>query len=713
MNSALLAYPLAVVPVALAIAACGSAPPPAPAPPQAASSMASAAPAPAAPTPVVVTLESVGLDPKALDRTTDPCTDFYRFSCGSWIDSTKIPEDRPSYSRSFSSIADRNEADIRQIVEDAAAGKIATPAGKKVGAYYAACMDVDAIEKTGLAPIEPLRKLIRAVHDDATLGAAVAELHKAGVNVFFSYAEDQDYKNAQSTIGEIDQAGLGLPEKGFYVRDDDKSKDLRKAYQAYVEKMARLAGASAGDAKSTAADVLRIETALANISKSNVERRDPKSLYHRIDRDGVLAAGKTFPWAAYLDARGQGSQKEINVTNPDYLGGLDKILASEKPAALRHYLDWHALTSIGLAAPRQMDQERFAFNKLLSGQDRMRERWKRCIASTQAALGELVARPYLDRRFDGESKAAAEHMISGIRQAFGDDLAQITWMDPKTKARAATKLQAIAFQIGYPSKWRTYDFDVDAKNFGLDDLAATRWEVARHLGKIGKPIDKDDWTMSPSDVDAYADAQKALMVFPAGILQPPFFSKTFSPAVNLGAIGVVIGHELTHHFDDEGSQFTETGNMENWWLPEDQAKFEAKGSCVADQYSAYEPVPGVKLDGRLTLGENIADIGGLKMAFAAYRNRPRRRDRDPGGRRVLRGPAVLPGVRPGVVRQHPARDGAHARPGRSALQRTVPGRRPGGRHARVRDRVPLRRGHADAPGEHLPGLVRGRDLRPG
>jgi predicted metalloendopeptidase len=619
MNRAVLTSSFAFVSIALTIAACGSAPAPVATSPQVASSAASATPVPAGPTPVAVTLESVGLDPKALDRTADACTDFYRFACGSWIDSTKIPEDKPSYFRSFSSISDRNEADIRQIVEDAAAGKIATPAGQKVGAYYAACMDVDAIEKAGLTPLEPLRKQIRAVHDDATLGAAVAALHAAGIHVFFSYAEDQDFKSSQSTIGEIDQAGLGLPEKDFYVRDDDKSKELRKAYQAHIERTSKLAGASAGDAKSMAADVLRIETALANIAKTNVERRDPKSLYHRIDRDGVLAAGKKFPWAAYLDARGQGSQKEINVTNPDYLGGLDRILAAEKPQAIRHYLDWHVLSSVGLAAPKKMDEESFSFWKLLTGQDRQEERWKRCVQSTQGALGELVAQPYLDRRFDKDSKAAAEQMIAGIRQAFGDDLGQLTWMDPKTKARAATKLQTIAFQIGYPSKWRTYDFDVDAKTFALDDLAATRWDVARHLGKIGKPLDKDDWGMSPSDVDAYADPQKVLMVFPAGILQPPFFSKSFSPAVNLGAIGMVIGHELTHHFDDEGAQFTDTGNMENWWLPEDRTKFEAKGNCVADQYSAYEPVPGVKLNGHLTLGENIADIGGLKMAFAAYR----------------------------------------------------------------------------------------------
>ncbi len=445
------------------------------------------------------------------------------------------------------------------------------------------------------------------------------ELHKAGGNVFFSYAEDQDFKNSQSIIGEIDQGGLGLPEKDFYFRDDEKARDIRKSYVAHIEKMAVLGGASAKDAKATAADAMRIETALASISKSNVERRDPKTLYHKLDREGVLATGKKFPWALYLEARGQGSQKDINVTNPDYLTGLDKILTDEKPEAIRHYLDWQLLSGLGLSAPKKIDEERFSFTKVLFGQDKQRERWKRCVASTQGALGELVAQPYLDKRFDKDSKAAAEQMIGAIRQVFADDLARIEWMDPKTKARAAKKLDTIAFQIGYPSKWRTYDFEVDPKTFVANDLAATRWEVARHLGKIGKPLDKDDWQMSPPDVDAYADPQKALMVFPAGILQPPFFSKSSAPAVNLGGIGMVIGHELTHHFDDQGSEFTETGNVENWWLPEDKAKFDAKGTCVADQYSGYESIPGVKLNGRLTLGENIADIGGVKMAFAAYR----------------------------------------------------------------------------------------------
>ena len=565
-----------------------------------------------------MTLESVGLDPSALDRKADACTDFYRFACGGWLDKNQIPPDKPVYSRSFSTIADRNDADLRAIVEDARAGKITTPAGKKVGAFYGACMDEAAIETAGTKALDPLRKVIAAVHDDKTLAVAVAALHDAGVNAFFSFAEAQDFKDAQKVIGQIDQEGLGLPDRDFYTRDDDTSKEIRKKYAEHVEKLSVLGGSSAKEAKAIALDVLRIETALAKVSKTNVERRDVPGLYNKIDRAGVLAKSTHFSWTTYFEARKSGAVNEINLTSVPFLVGLDAIVPGEKAEAIRRYLGWHLLTALTSALPKKIDDERFRFMQVLTGQPTQRARWKRCVGATDDSLGELLAQPYLDKRFGRDSKAAAEGMISAIRAVFAENLAALSWMDAATKKRAAAKLEAIAFQIGYPSKWKTYDFDIDAKGYAADLLAARRWDIARHLAKIGKPLDKTEWGMTPPQVDAYADPQKMLMVFPAGILQPPFFSKAFSPAVNLGAIGMVIGHELTHHFDDQGSQFTETGDVASWWSPEVKAKFDAKGTCVADQYSAYEAVPGVKLNGRFTLGENIADIGGVKMAYAAY-----------------------------------------------------------------------------------------------
>ena len=607
--------------LAVVAAACGAPPDPVspPAPLGSASARGASSAAPAGPRPVAVTLESVGLDGAALDRKADPCANFYQFACGGWLAKTQIPADKPAYTRSFTSIADRNEADLRAIVEDARAGKIATPAGKKLGAFYGACVDDAGREAAGTKALAPLRKLIAAVHDEKTLATAVAALHDAGINAFFSFAETQDFKDAQKVIGEIDQAGLGLPDRDFYTRDDEKSKEILKKYGAHVEKLTALGGASAKEAKVIAEDVVRIETALAKISKTNVERRDVPNLYHKLDRTGVVAAAKHFPWVAYLEARKLGAVNDINVTSVPFLEGLDKLIPGEKPEALRRYLEWHLLDALSTALPKKLDEESFRFVQVITGQEKQRERWKRCVEYTDESLGELLAQPYLEKRFGKDSKAAAEDMIAAIRAVFGEGLAALPWMDAATKKRAASKLQAIAFQIGYPSKWKTYDFEVDEKSYAGALLAARKWDIARHLAKIGKPLDKTDWGMTPPQVNAYADPQKTLMVFPAGILQPPFFDKSFPPAVNLGGIGMVIGHELTHHFDDQGAEFTETGNVESWWTPEVKAKFDAKATCVAEQYSGYEVVPGVKLNGRLTLGENIADIGGVKMAYAAYR----------------------------------------------------------------------------------------------
>jgi predicted metalloendopeptidase len=603
--------------------ACGSPPDPV-TPPPATSAVSGpvAPPPPAGPKQVAVTLASVGLDANAIDKKADPCTDFYRFACGNWTDTTKIPADKPIYARGFSTIADRNEADLRQITEDARAGKISTPAGKKLGAFYGACMDEAAIEAGGTKALDPLRKVIRGVKDAKTLAIAVAALHDAGANVFFTFGATQDFKDAQRLIGEIDQAGLGLPDRDFYTRDDGKSKEILGKYEGHVTALSELGGHAAKETKTIAADVLRIETALAKVSQTNVQRRDVPAQYHKIDRDGVLGRSKSFAWTDYLAARSKGTTKDvkdINVTSLAFLDGLDAIVKTEKPEAIRRYLEWHLLSAYATTLGKKIDDERFRFVQVLTGQEKQRDRWKRCVEATDDAVGELLAQPFVEKRFDAESKAAAEQMIGALRAAFDENLAHLAWMDEPTKKKAYSKLKAIAFQIGYPVKWKSYEFDIDPKAYAQSSMAARQWDTARRLAKIGKPLDKNDWEMTPPQVNAYADPQKALMVFPAGILQPPFFSKAFSPAVNLGGIGMIIGHELTHHFDDQGAEFSETGNVEMWWSPDVKKKFDDKATCVADQYSAYEVMPGVKLDGRLTLGENIADVGGVKMAFAAYK----------------------------------------------------------------------------------------------
>ena len=611
-----------LIPVA-ALAALSGCEPAVEAPPVTPVTTETAAPAtPAAPAPRVIekSMEDVGLDSAALDRSVDPCTDFYQFACGTWLAKTPIPPDKPAWSRSFSVISDHNEAALHKIMEDAAAGKGGDdPVSKKIGAYYGACMDEPAIEAAKTKPIKPLLDLIKKVKDEKTLSGVVTELHRHKIWALFDISDTQDYGDATRVIAEIDQNGLGMPDRDYYVKDDDKSKDLRKKYAEHVERMMKLAGWSAKDAKLATDDVLRIETALAKASKTRVERRDPKNQNNRLDRGGVLKAAPRFEWAAYFKGLGFPELKDINVTAPRFLEEVDRLMGEEKPAAWKSYLSWTVVRSTSALLPKAFVDEAFAFESALTGQKEQRPRWKRCVAGTDVAIGELVGQPYVRDNFGPEGKEATERYVREIMGAFGAVVDKLDWMDPATKTRAKEKLGAMENLIGYPKKWRTYEFEIKPRSLIENALAARAWDLKRQLNKVGKPVDRGDWGMTPPTVNAYYNPQLNHMVFPAGILQPPFFSPKASVPVNLGGMGMVVGHELTHGFDDQGSQFDAKGNLANWWTDQDNARFHAKTECVADQYAQYEPLPGVKLNGKLTLGENIADGGGVKLAFYAYR----------------------------------------------------------------------------------------------
>jgi putative endopeptidase len=599
-------------------AACeppAEAPPPATPPPPTAPTAEPAA----GPRVVEATLESVGLDSAALDRSVDPCQDFYQFACGTWLKTTPIPADKPAWSRSFSVIAQHNEEALHQILEDAASGKTSDDVSKRVGAYYGACMDEGAIEAAKTKPIEPLLKLVKKVHDEKSLAAAVTELHKHKIFALWDVSDTQDSKDATRVIAEIDQRGLGMPDRDYYLKEDDKSKEIRQSYLAHVERAMKLAGFSAKDATTAAADVMRIETELAKASKTRVERRDPKAMYNRLDRDGVAGKAPRMLWDGYWAALGFSGVKEINVTAPLFLEEVNTLFKAEKPAAWRNYLAWHVVNGTSSLLPKAFVDEAFTFESSLTGQKEQRVRWKRCVDATDNALGELLAQPFLKDHFTPESKDATDRYVREIAQAFGQEVEKLDWMDPVTKARAAEKLKAMAYLIGYPKKWKTYDFEIKPKSYLENALASRTWELTRELTKVGKPVDREEWHMTPPTVNAYYSPQMNQMVFPAGILQPPFFNAKAAVAVNLGGMGMVVGHELTHGFDDQGSQFDAQGNLANWWTPQDTARFKAKTDCVADQYGGYETLPGVKLNGKLTLGENIADGGGVKLAFAAYR----------------------------------------------------------------------------------------------
>ncbi len=563
------------------------------------------------------TLASVGLDSLAMDTGADPCADFYQFACGKWLEQTEIPADEPRWTRSFNEIQKKNELALQKILEGAAAGGSRPD---KLGTFYAACMDEAAIQAAGAAPIQPLLAKAGAVEAGESLTRLVAELHGLGIWAFFDVFPVQDPKDATRWIASLDQNGLGLPDRDYYLRQDEKSTKLREVYVGHVQRMLQLAGLSEAEAKRGAADVLKLETELAKVSKTRVERRDPTNMFNRVSLPELQKKAPSFGWRGYLGGLSLGGVQALNVTAPAYFAGLQPVFEASGTSALRTYLKWQIVHSMARHLSEPFVAESFALHQALTGQAEDRPRWRRCISATDDALGELLGKAYVEKHFAGQSKQAAEAMVQAISQAFGEELARLDWMDEATRQRAMGKLSAMTYLIGYPDEWKSYDFDVSPAAHAQNVLAARAFEEKRELAKVGQPVDRTEWQMSPPTVNAYYDPQRNQMVFPAGILQPPFYSVDSAAAVNLGAIGMVVGHELTHGFDDEGSQYDAKGNLDDWWSPEVEERFKEKTQCVADQYSSYEALPDLHLDGRLTLGENIADLGGVKLAFAAYRN---------------------------------------------------------------------------------------------
>ncbi len=524
--------------VALLAPACGSSTGSAVSPPAGPAtstgpSLATAAPESRVPH-ATTTLEAVGLDPTALDRAADPCRDFYQFACGGWIAKTEIPPDRSRWSRSFGEIQKRNEAELKRILEEASKSKSDDVVTKKIGAYYAACMDEAAVERAGTKPIAPLLSAAKKVSDARSFAAAITALHRGKIWALFDMSAEPDSKNATRMIAQLDQGGLGLPDRDYYLRDDDKSKEIRDKYRAHVERMMKLAGFSAKEVETAVSDVMNVETELAKVSKTRVERRDPNGLYNKIDRKGLPKTAADFPWDDYFKALGFPDIQDVSVTSVPFFEGMNRLLTQEKPPAWRNYLAWHVVHQVAPVLPKAFVDEDFAFQQVLSGQKEIRARWKRCVDATDGALPELLAQPFIKEKFAGDSKTAAETMVAEISRQFGRELDQLDWMDPKTRERAAAKLKAMEYLIGYPSKWKTYDCDVDPKAFARNVMAAHAFELKRDLGKVGKQVDRQEWQMSPPRVDAYYDAQKNHMVFPAGILQPPFYSAKAAVPVNLG-----------------------------------------------------------------------------------------------------------------------------------------------------------------------------------
>lgn len=547
----------------------------------------------------------------AMDPAADPCDDFYRYACGAWLDTTELPADQGRWTR-MSELRERNQEHVRDILESA---------DGKLGWYYGSCMDEAAIDARGADPLAPWLERIDAVDGSAALMATAADLQMNGIDVLFSAEVEGDLKNPDVNIAHIFQGGLGLPDRDYYLEQDDRSKGLRTEYVAHVTRMLTMLGDDDATAAGHADAILAFETALAEVSKPRVELRDPYAIYHMKDVAELKQMSPDLAWDAYLETVGLSDLERLNVATPDFFAALGGIVSAADPDTIKAYLRWHALTNTAQSLSAAFAEEDFAFyGKALSGRKEQRPRWKRCVSSTDRAMGEMLGQAFVDQYFAGDSKGKALEMIEGIEGAFAANLPDLAWMDDTTRERANEKMELLENKIGYPDTWRDYGaLEVSEQGYFENRLAGVRFETARQLAKIGNPVDRDEWGMSPPTVNAYYHPLRNQMVFPAGILQDPSFHRDFPAAMNFGAIGMVMGHELSHGFDDSGRKFDGHGTLTEWWEPAVAARYEERAQCVADLYDTYEVEDGLAVNGKLTLGENIADLGGIKQAFMAYR----------------------------------------------------------------------------------------------
>ena len=565
------------------------------------------------------------LDVESMDKTVDPCVDFYAYSCGAWMKKNPIPPDQSSWS-AYGKLQDENLAQLRTIVEEAA--KASSPkdaATQKIGDYYASCMDEAALDKLGAAPLKPeLKRITNIKSKDAIadyLATSEYPTSLYGGGALFTFRSTQNYNDSSQVIAEADQGGLGMPDRDYYLKDDAKSEELRKAYLTHVQKIFELLGDKTETAAAEAATVLRIETELAKGQLTRVERRDPQKLNHFTGVADLEKLAPAFRWRAYLTKSGLGAIQSLNVATPDYFRAMSAAIEKESLSDWKTYLRWHAAHDAAPNLSSAFDRETFNFyGKALRGREQLPPRWKRCTNDVDTDLGEALGQAYVARYFGPEAKLAAVKMVKEIEAAMQNEIQSLPWMGAATKEQALEKLHAIANKVGYPDQWRDYSPLKIVRGDEMGNTQRAAWfEFHRWLAKIGKPVDRGEWTMTPPTVNAYYDPQKNDINFPAGILQPPLFSAKSDAAPNYGDTGGTMGHELTHAFDDEGSQFDDKGNLRNWWTDADRKSFEQRAQCVVDQYSGYTIIDDIKINGKLTNGEDLADLGGTLLAYLAWK----------------------------------------------------------------------------------------------
>jgi putative endopeptidase len=569
-------------------------------------------------TPAPEAKPQVSMDLSAIDKTADPCTDFYQYACGNWMKANPIPADKTRWGQ-FAVLSDRNEyllyLDLKR-----AADAPKTALQTKYGNFFAACMDEDLANKQGAKPLQPLLDAIGAVADKKQLAALDVEASRRFYGpLLFGLGVQQDQKDSSKQILTTGQGGIALPDRDYYLNQDDRSKKIREQYVAHMTKMFTLLGDSPEKAAVEAADVLRIETALATGAMSRTEMRDPANRYHIMTVAQLQAISPEYNWKQSLDSQGFGAVATLNVASPGYVKAVNGMVQAESLDAIKHFLRWHALHFAASHLSHEFALENFNFfQATLSGQAEQTPRWKRCTAATDDALGEAVGQDWVKENFPPAAKANMDKLVTALETALAEDIKALPWMSEETKVQAKAKLDAMGRKIGYPENWRDYSSLVVKRDDPLGNAErAENFERKRILAKLGKPVDKTEWDMTPPTVNAYYMPSQVNINFPAGILQPPFYDDKIDPAVNFGGIGVVIGHEMTHAFDDQGAKYDLHGNVNNWFTADDLKQFNERTKCVADEYSGFEVAPGQNLNGRLTLGENTADNGGIRIAFQA------------------------------------------------------------------------------------------------